>query len=408
MAEKRVVLITGVAGFWGGAVAARLVAQPGLHVIGLDAEPPKEAIKGLDFIQADLRNPLLGQLLADEAVAAVCHLAFVDSSRPSEQAFEVNVMGGMHVLAACGAAGVRQVVVRSSTMVYGAQAGNSAFLREDHALHGSRGYGYVRDLVEMEAFCNGFRGQHPSVDLTLLRLAHVVGPTCDSPLTRFLRDEEAFALVGFDPMMQVLHEADAVAALAHAVLHPAPGVFNVAAPGVLPLWRLMGLAGKAGVPVLHPLAYLSVSLFGPRFAPLDLDYLRYPCVADVRRMERELGFTPQYTAEEALREFAAQQRLRRYLPEAAVRAYDEDRLRDTLERRRRARARGQSDDQPPAPNDRKVPARGRTARRGQAAKDERPRTNAGRGRKHTPATAAGVAPIPVTNQEEGINGQETR
>jgi hypothetical protein len=54
-------------------------------------------------------------------------------------------------------------------------------------------------------------------------------------------------------------------------------------------------------------------------------------------MREELGFSPQYTMEEALREFAGEQRLRRYMPESAALAYDEERLRDTIERRRRAR-----------------------------------------------------------------------
>ena len=414
MPNKRVVLVTGVAGYWGGAVAARLVTEPGLHVIGLDSEPPRDEIKGLDFIQADLRNPLLGDMLQQETVDTVCHLAFVESIRPSEQAFDVNVMGGMQMLAACGAAGVRQVVLRSSTLVYGAVAGNSAFLREDHPLHGNRGYGYVRDLVEMEAFCNGFRAQHPDVHLTLLRLAHVVGPKCDTPMTRFLREEEAVALVGFDPMMQVIHEADAVGALVHAVLHDVPGVYNVAASGVLPLWRLMGLAGKVAAPVLHPLAYLSVSLFGPRFAPIDLDYLRYPCVADLRLMKSKLDFEPQYTADEALSEFAAQQRLRSYLPESAVRAHDEDRLRDTLERRKRAREQAERGDRRPNLDDgRRKADEGRTPMREQATKDGRPHKTDGRARKTVvthPRRKAAPPPeqpaeiVPVTDQEAGTNG----
>jgi hypothetical protein len=52
-----------------------------------------------------------------------------------------------------------------------------------------------------------------------------------------------------------------------------------------------------------------------------------------------LDFSPVYTAEETLREFASEQRMQRYMPETAARAYDEERLSDTLERRRRLRER---------------------------------------------------------------------
>jgi hypothetical protein len=55
-----------------------------------------------------------------------------------------------------------------------------------------------------------------------------------------------------------------------------------------------------------------------------------------------LKFVPQYTADETLREFAAEQRLRHYTPEESSRAVDEERLRDTLERRARLRARGKA------------------------------------------------------------------
>jgi hypothetical protein len=52
MATEKVILVTGVAGYWGAQMAARLIAQAdaqaelGLHIIGLDIEPPKDEIKG--------------------------------------------------------------------------------------------------------------------------------------------------------------------------------------------------------------------------------------------------------------------------------------------------------------------------------------------------------------------------
>ena len=350
MADKRVVLVDGVTGYWGRRVAEQLLTQPELHVIGLDAEPPEDDIKELDFVQADIRNPVLVDLFREERVDTICHLAFEDSARPNESSFDLNVMGTMKVFSAAAEANVRKIVYKSSTMVYGAEPGNSAFLREEHALNGARSSGYVRDLVETEGFCNGFRGQTGNVMLTVLRFAHIIGPTCDTPLTRFLREPTAPLLMGFDPMLQLIHEDDVVRALVQAVKYDVPGAFNVAAEKALPLLKMIGLAGKAPLPVLHPLAYLGVQMIGPQLAPIDLNFLRYPCVGDLRKMREELEFTPQYTADEALREFAAQQRLRQYLPEESALAFDEQRLRDTIERRKRVRqlalAAAASPDQP--------------------------------------------------------------
>jgi UDP-glucose 4-epimerase len=351
MTQKKVVLITGVAGYWGAKVAKRLIAEVGsssdaeYHVIGLDAEPPEEDIPELDFIQADIRNPLLVELLASEQIHTVCHLVFAENVRPNETTFDLNVMGAMKLLGACAEAGVRKAIIKSSMMVYGAHPNNPTYITEQHPIQGSRAYGYTRDLVEIEAFCNGLRRQVPEMMLTVLRFSSIVGPKTDTPLTRFLKEPLSPVLLGFDPLMQVIHEDDVVEALVYAILNDVPGVFNVAAEGILPLSRLVALAAKVPIPVFHLFAYWGSGLMSgiglkkSKYLPIELDYLRYPWVGDLAKMEAELGFVPRYTAEEALREFAGEQRVRRYMPDAAARAYDEERLRDTIERRRRARQR---------------------------------------------------------------------
>lgn len=344
MAQEQTVLITGVGGYWGSQVAARLLTLPGVHVMGIDTAPPKETLEALDFIQADVRNPLLTDLLSEERVDTIVHLAFLETDHPSEAAFDINVMGTMKVFGAAAAAGVKKIVVKSSTMVYGAKPDNSAFLPEERGLAAGSDLGSLRDLIEIEAFCNGFRAQNPGISLTVLRFPGIVGPTADTMMTRFLGSPLAPVLMGFDPMMQVIHEEDVVEALVCAVVQDAPGVFNVAAEGVLPFSKLRRLAGKHAPPVFHLAAYWGNPILAAfkfpvnRVWPVHLDYLRYPWVGDLTKMRYVLGFAPRYTAAEALREFAGRKRLQQFGPESPGLAYDAERLRDTLERRRRARS----------------------------------------------------------------------
>ncbi|MGD9091602.1 MAG: NAD-dependent epimerase/dehydratase family protein [Anaerolineales bacterium] len=341
MKKQRNILVTGVTGYWGSCVAGVLVNRPDVHVIGIDIDKPGVEIEGLDFIQTDVRNPLLVDLLITEKIDTVCHLTFIDSVKPSEAAFDVNIMGTVKVLGACAEAKVGQVIVKSSTAVYGAHPNNSAFLTEDRSLKGSRSYGYTRDMMEVEAFCNGFQRQAPEMKLAILRFSSIVGPSVDTPMTRFLSEPYAPVLFGFDPMMQVIHEDDVVAAIVHSLQTSAAGVFNVAAEGVLPLSKIMGLAGKLPLPVLHFFAYWGADLLGgsglrvTRCAPIELDYIRYPWVGDLAKMRQELLFAPQYTAEETLIQFAEKGRVRRYMPEAVDMAFDKERLQDILDRRRR-------------------------------------------------------------------------
>ena len=349
MTEEKVVLVTGVASYWGRRVATRLMEEPGLAIIGLDDERPDPEIPGLGFIQADVRNPLLVDLFESEQVDTVCHLAFVETTRPSESAFDLNVMGTMKIFSACTQAGVRKIVFKSSTAVYGAHPSNSAFLAEDHALRGNRSYGIARDLVEIESFCNDFRRQTPEIILTTLRFASIVGLKADTPMTRLLSGPWAPVLLGFDPRMQLIHEDDVVEALAYAVINDVPGVFNVAAEEIFPLMKIMSLSATLPIPILHPLAYWGINLLegiGSRltnYVPIDLDYIRYPWVADLNKMQEELGYSPTYTVEEILREFASQKRLSRYSPESAALGYDEERLRAIIAHRSRARERQAAD-----------------------------------------------------------------
>lgn len=309
MSGPQVILITGVAGYWGRRLAQRLLTEPGVRVVGVDREPPPgtASVSGMTYIQNDLRQRGLTEVLAAEQVDTVCHLSFRPSQTHSEAAFDFNVMGTINLFGACAQAGVHKIVVKSSTAVYGARHDNPAFLRETHPLHGSRLYGTVRYQIEIEHFCRKFHHTDPQARLTVLRFANIVGPTADTSMTRFLREAGAPVLLGFDPMMQFIHEDDVVEALAHAALADVTGVFNVAAPPPMPLTRALALAQKLPVVLPHALAYW-VATVAPdleRYAPLPLDYVRYRWVADTAQMSEVLGFVPTIMADEALRTFDA-------------------------------------------------------------------------------------------------------
>ncbi|MDX1686970.1 MAG: NAD-dependent epimerase/dehydratase family protein [Candidatus Promineifilaceae bacterium] len=343
MNDTNVILVTGVAGYWGGRVARRLLNEPDLHVIGLDTEPPENVnIEALDYVQADVRNPLLPDLLNAAGVDAVCHLAFIGGVRRNETRFDTNVMGAMKLIGACAESRVRRLVVKSSTMVYGANANNSAFLAEDAPLNGGRRYGYNRYRLEIEAFINGFRRQAPELEMTVLRFANVVGPTADTPFNRYLRGPIAPVLLGFDPLLQVTHEDDVVEALAHATLGERSGPINVAADPPMPLLRILALAGRVPLPIAHPLAYQAVRWLGSsrlgKAIPFEPDYLRYRWVADTERMREELDFFPQFSGDEAVETVGTHLRLERYKPTADEMAYDEERLQQTIARRRQSAA----------------------------------------------------------------------
>jgi UDP-glucose 4-epimerase len=121
-------------------------------------------------------------------------------------------------------------------------------------------------------------------------------------------------MMGFDPLVQFLHEVDAIAALHLTLLRDVPGTYNIVGDGVLPLSTVIKVAGRIALPVPHPLAR-SLTALGwvaqlVEAPPTFLKYLRFLCVADGARAQTALGFTPAYTSREALLDFVSAQRLR--------------------------------------------------------------------------------------------------
>jgi UDP-glucose 4-epimerase len=331
VSDPKVILVTGVAGYWGARVARRLLAEPDIQVIGLDVREPQTFMEGLEFVPADLNSSLLAEFFQVARVDTVCHLKFTETLQDSEAAYTANVAAAKALLTACVQAGVRKAVLKSSTTVYGANPSNSAFLPESYSFRGSQRYAYNRHLVEVEQFCQALQKRASDLLLTILRFASIIGPTADTPMTRFLKGRWTPILLGFDPMFQVIHEDDVVEALAFAALSDVPGAFNVAAEGVLPLTRILGLSRTAPLPLFHPLVYWGVSRMKELadYLPIEADYLRYRWVADLARMREEMGFYPQHPAEAAIRAFRDGQRPDQREPDGQ--GADESRLRQVIE-----------------------------------------------------------------------------
>jgi UDP-glucose 4-epimerase len=294
-------LLTGVSSYWGARVAAALAQAKAeeVRLLAFDRKPPPEPIPSLEFIRGNPNTPLTVDLLTAENVETVLYL---DPS-PAQQ--------GGEFLALCALAGVRRIILKSSTAGYGAYPARSLYLSETHPLD-PKPPAALRSLVELESFVNGLPAQYPDLTVTVLRFAHILGPTADTPLSRFLLNDRAPTLLGFNPLFQLLHEEDVVAALVHAALYDLPGVYNFAAEEALPLHKILALAGKLQLPVAHSFA----TNLPARLTPLPVEHLRYPCLAKLTRMQNDFGLTPTHTAEETVTEFATEVRQSRLMPNA--------------------------------------------------------------------------------------------
>ncbi len=312
------IAITGLRTFLGGRLALRLLARADTTVVGIDVRRPYRMDDRLRWHRLDLTEPTADASLVDvferERVEVLVHAAF--RSEPTadlEYDHELETLGTLHVLHACAAAKVKRLVVLSSTMVYGARPDNPNFLDENHPLRGHDAAHGVRNRVEAEALVARFRERHPETEVTVLRPCWILGPTIDDPIARMFARPVVPTLLGYDPLLQLVHEDDVLRVIETAALERHPGVFNVVSRGVLPLSMLLALAGKRSVPVPVRLWYallgaLSQGRTGD--APSGFyDYLRFLFVADGSRGWKEFG-DPVFSTRETWSSFVAARRLR--------------------------------------------------------------------------------------------------
>lgn len=315
----RVVALTGASSFLGNNLVGLLEEDPSVaRIVAVDVRAPVTAGRKTRYYEVDFTQPTaearLSEIFSAEGVETLVHLAFLASpSHRAALAHELESVGTRHVLFAARHADVRKVVMWSQTWLYGANPSNPNFLTEKHALEADATEPFFGDKLEAEVEMNRF-AKTPRTVATTLRTAPILGPTVHNIVTRYLSRKVVPTMMGFDPLVQFVHEVDAIAAFKLAIDRDCPGVFNVVGDGVLPLSTVIKMVGRLAVPVPHPLArsvtgalWLAQLVDGPT---AFLPYLRFLCVADGAKAKLEMGFRPAYTTREAVLDFTSAQRLR--------------------------------------------------------------------------------------------------
>ena len=303
----RVVLVTGVSRYLGGRLAGVLAADPSIErVIGVDTEPPRPdaGLGSTEFVRADIRNPMIAKVLAQAEVDTVVHMNVIATplgagGRTAMK--EINVIGTMQLLAACQKApSMRSLVVKSTTAIYGSSPRDPGLFTEDVEPRSLPKSGYAKDAVEVEGYVRGFGRRRPDVDLTLLRFTNFIGPTIETPLTRYFSLPVVPTVLGFDPRIQLCHEDDGIEVLRQATLESHPGIFNVGGDGVLLLSQAIRRMGRLSFPVVSPAVNLVARAFRQGglvdFSPEQMRYLEHGRVADVSRLAAEFAHVPRPTA----------------------------------------------------------------------------------------------------------------
>ncbi len=320
----RRVVITGVSSQWGSEIARRLEGDPEVsYLAGIDSRPPTTELERTEFIEADIRNPVLSRILASTEADTVVHcgiLWYPEPGKPARVLHDINVIGTLQLLAACERTETLQrVIVRGSAAIYGCEGASPFFFTEELAGQTPLRTRFQRDISELEEYFSNFARRHPAITCCMLRYQPEIGPDLETPLARYLSLPVVPTQLGFDPRLQLIHADDATAALLAAIRNPVRGAVNVAPSGAISLSRALRLARRPSLPIPHPLFEPALTRLGDRLGTGALygdavRFLRFGRGVDNSRLIEDVGFEPAYDAEATVREFAAALRGRKVGP----------------------------------------------------------------------------------------------
>jgi UDP-glucose 4-epimerase len=296
------VLVTGICGRLGKHLARMLHRDE--RVVGVDRRPFLDKPKDIDHAQVDLRRKKLKDVFRPGDIAAVVHLGVMHDPRASAaEHHSWNVAGFSKLLEYVAQFQVPKLVVLSSANVYGPQPSNPQFLTEDAPLLGGQEFSDIRDLVEVDMLAQGFFWKLPETETVILRPVHILGEVHNAP-SNFLRLNPIMTVMGFDPMAQVVQQADVVHAIQLALRPGIRGIFNIAGPEPAPISQLVKILGRQRLSVPYSLARVVLrrlwSLRLTTFPPPELDHIRFVCMVDDRRAREVLGFTPRVSLEQTV------------------------------------------------------------------------------------------------------------
>ena len=303
------ILITGIAGALGKLLAKRLARTE--KVAGIDLRPFHGRPKRIEYHQIDIRKRKAENIFRKEKLKAVVHLNILHNPQATQdERIEFNITVMNRLVEYCVKYRVPRLVILSSADVYGPNPRNPAFLTEEAPLKAGWRFAGIRDMIEIDLLASNFLWQHRGTKTMILRPVHIIGPTVRNNFSNYLRFKAVPLMAGFDPMIQVIHEEDAVEAIAAAVQARATGIFNIEGPGAVPISVIFKERGAVPVPIPSILApafwrwfrryiYL-VSGRHIKFSTADMDYLRYPCNVDGAKARETLKFQPNYTLRDTI------------------------------------------------------------------------------------------------------------
>ena len=324
------VAVTGPTGTFGFGLIPLLQADDRVaRIVGIARRSFDPAAYGwtkMEYRRGDVREP---EALRDAFGRAdvVVHLAFLVTGAASGEVIRsINVAGTLNAFRAAAAAGARRFVYASSVAAYGFHPDNPIGMTEEWPVRPAARLFYAQEKAELELALQAEADRSAGPALYLLRPPIVLGPHAVgaksllpgplAPLGRSLARRVGRlplpvpVLVPLLPL-QFLHEEDLGRAFVQCIVAAGPpGAYNLAAEGILSTADVAREFGMLPLPLpAGPAQSAARALAALPFLPPAAKWVEaasHPAIMDTTRARKELGWTPRFTALQALRDTVRQ------------------------------------------------------------------------------------------------------
>ena len=297
------IAVTGICGRLGQRLARRLHRKG--RVVGIDRREFPGRPKDVEHIALDLSRRRLKESFRTLGIRAVVHLGVAhDPHATGDDQHVKNLAGFQKLMEYAEQFGIKKVVLLSSANVYGPRPDNPQYLREEAPLLAAAAFSQMRGLVEVDMTAQSYLYKNEAMEVVILRPAHILGTVHNAP-SNYLRLKRVPTVLGFDPMIQAVHQDDVLDAIELSLVSGARGVYNIAGPRNVRLSAALSLLERTQVPLPFSVVKLGLGgMFRSRltsFPTPELDFIRYVCMVDDNKAREELGYAPRHDIEATLR-----------------------------------------------------------------------------------------------------------
>jgi len=308
------IVVVGATGNLGTSVLRSLEKEESVEsVLGLARRLPELSMPKVEWAKADVvSDDLVPHFRGADAVVLLAWI--IQPSRDLTKQWMVNVEGSTRAARAAREAGVPSLLYASSVGAY-SSGPKDRRVDESWPTGGTPTSYYGRHKAEVERRLDRFEAETSGVRVVRMRPGLVFKKEAAEGIRRlfagpFFPNVLAHpALINFIPDIenlrsQVIHSYDVGEAFRLAIVNEARGAFNLAAEPVLDAAEIGRILNARTVPMSAGIARTGADLsWRLRLQPVPpgwLDLSRNIPIMDTTRARSELGWAPQYTADETL------------------------------------------------------------------------------------------------------------